>query len=1047
MKRLFLRSLWMCGATLLAAAAVVPARAESPTQATPANTADAIATLQSDQPLFERAMACRSLAIAGDASAVDALAAVLDSHELAAYARHALEEIADPAATEALVAAIDRVSPDVRVGILTSLGRRGDKRAVPSLAQYLDAAEPEVVDAALSGLAQIASDDAITALVRHVPSATRPSSLAAAILLAAERRGVGHEDVLAIRALRHVDALVNDAANIDRSGDIRRNLHRFADAASAQLVLRHVDDAAPRLAALLASDREDAFQLGVQAARQADAFGVAALLKAFPTASPRRKIALTSALSDSKAPEAFAVVLAAADSDDADLRRFALEALGNWPNPAGIERLLESLGDSDAEIVATASAALATLDAAAVDEAIVARLNTTDTSTLVAAAGLAGSRGITSAEERLFALSQHADDAVARAAVLALGSVVSQDRYPDLLDLLAQPTLDRKETQAALTQAAQRLSRDACVPSLAHALDNADTATRQAVLEVLGTLEGDAALHLIAEAAASDDEAVVDTATRLLGRWSSPAAADALVDLAERLKNETFQTRAVRGLLRIVRQFDLPLERRIDLAMAAAAVARRPEEQALVTEILLRYPDPRGLTAAMALVGVDSPDAIDARVLPIAAALTSRGDAATVVAIAQLKDAVHGTPLEPRVNALLEEAQRQVATAASEEGFVPLFDGSSLSGWAGSRSVWRAEGGTIVGGSVNEVVGTGNDFLCTEKTYGNFELRLQFRLQGEGANGGVNVRSLRRDDGVAAGYQADLGHGYFGGLFDEARRNRFLATPQLHPTLTADWNDYRIRCEGPRIRIWLNGTLTADFVETDDVSDRGIIALQVQAGRKVEASYRKIRLRELTGAEIEPAAAEEPPAEEAFTPLFDGRTFAGWHGNLEWFRIENEAIIAGSLEKPIPRNEFLRTDAPYGDFELRLQFQLRGGAAANAGVQIRTAEIPDHHEVSGYQADMGDGWWGCLYDESRRNRVLAGPAPQDRGTMLRENDWNDYRIRCEGDRVRLWINDVLTVDYTENDPAIARTGIIAVQVHSGPPTEAWYRRLRLMELK
>jgi hypothetical protein len=187
-------------------------------------------------------------------------------------------------------------------------------------------------------------------------------------------------------------------------------------------------------------------------------------------------------------------------------------------------------------------------------------------------------------------------------------------------------------------------------------------------------------------------------------------------------------------------------------------------------------------------------------------------------------------------------------------------------------------------------------------------------------------------------------------------------------------------------------------------------------------------------------------AETGFVPLFDGKTFTGWHGNLDWFRIENETIIAGSLEKPIPRNEFLRTDKAYADFELRLQFQLHGGTAANAGVQIRTAEIPDHHEVSGYQADMGNGWWGCLYDESRRNRVLAGPAPQDRGTMLRPDDWNDYRIRCEGDRVRLWINDVLTVDYTEADPEIARTGIIAVQVHSGPPTEAWYRKIRLLSL-
>lgn len=201
-----------------------------------------------------------------------------------------------------------------------------------------------------------------------------------------------------------------------------------------------------------------------------------------------------------------------------------------------------------------------------------------------------------------------------------------------------------------------------------------------------------------------------------------------------------------------------------------------------------------------------------------------------------------------------------------------------------------------------------------------------------------------------------------------------------------------------------------------------------------------------TAAASDEATFELADDETGFLPLFDGTTFTSWHGNLDWFRIENETIIAGSLEKPIPRNEFLRTDKAYGNFELRLEFQLHGGNSANAGVQIRTAEIPDHHEVSGYQADMGDGWWGCLYDESRRNRVLAGPPPEERGKMLKANEWNDYRIRCEGDRVRLWINGDQTVDYTETDPEIARSGIIALQVHSGPPTEAWYRNIRLLPL-
>ncbi len=188
--------------------------------------------------------------------------------------------------------------------------------------------------------------------------------------------------------------------------------------------------------------------------------------------------------------------------------------------------------------------------------------------------------------------------------------------------------------------------------------------------------------------------------------------------------------------------------------------------------------------------------------------------------------------------------------------------------------------------------------------------------------------------------------------------------------------------------------------------------------------------------------AEPTPGE----PLFDGKTFEGWEGNLDWFRIEDGVIIGGSLEKEIPNNEFLCTTKSYGDFELTLEVQLSDTPQANAGIQFCTARIPNHHEVSGYQADMGEGWWGCLYDESRRNKVLAKPDKAALKAALRPGEWMTYRIRCEGPRIQLWLNGVQTVDYTETEEGIARSGVIGLQIHSGPATEARYRNIRLREL-
>lgn len=187
-------------------------------------------------------------------------------------------------------------------------------------------------------------------------------------------------------------------------------------------------------------------------------------------------------------------------------------------------------------------------------------------------------------------------------------------------------------------------------------------------------------------------------------------------------------------------------------------------------------------------------------------------------------------------------------------------------------------------------------------------------------------------------------------------------------------------------------------------------------------------------------------SDDGFVPLFDGKSFEGWEGNREVFRIEDGAIVGGSLTKPVARNEFLCTTREYGDFELRLKFKLLG-EGANAGVQIRSRRIPDHHEMIGYQADLGEGWWGCLYDESRRRKVLAGLPKEERSKVVRKDDWNDYVIRAQGKRIQLWINGQQTLDYTEPDDSIPQRGLIGLQIHGGPASEAWYKDLRIRELK
>ncbi len=182
--------------------------------------------------------------------------------------------------------------------------------------------------------------------------------------------------------------------------------------------------------------------------------------------------------------------------------------------------------------------------------------------------------------------------------------------------------------------------------------------------------------------------------------------------------------------------------------------------------------------------------------------------------------------------------------------------------------------------------------------------------------------------------------------------------------------------------------------------------------------------------------------------LFDGKTFTGWEGDTEkTWKIEDGCIVGGSLETVVPRNEFLCTTKTYENFELKVTFKLTGDKAkANAGIQFRTKRIPKHHEVIGYQADMGQDYWGALYDESRRNKVLAKPTKDVIEKLVKHDDWNEYVIRCEGKSIKLWLNGTLTVDYTEEDAKIDRSGIIGLQVHGGAKAKVYYKSVTIEEL-
>jgi hypothetical protein len=181
-------------------------------------------------------------------------------------------------------------------------------------------------------------------------------------------------------------------------------------------------------------------------------------------------------------------------------------------------------------------------------------------------------------------------------------------------------------------------------------------------------------------------------------------------------------------------------------------------------------------------------------------------------------------------------------------------------------------------------------------------------------------------------------------------------------------------------------------------------------------------------------------------PLFDGQSLAGWEGDTTVWRVRAGTIVGGSLAGN-PHNDFLATSQSYTNFVLRLEYKLVGTEGfVNGGVQFRSTRCaPPSPEVRGYQADIGAGYSGCLYDESRRNQVLARASDERIRQLETAGDWNRYEVRCIGRRIQLVLNGEKTVDYTETDPTIPLEGLIALQIHGDCKAEIAFRDLFLGE--
>lgn len=215
-----------------------------------------------------------------------------------------------------------------------------------------------------------------------------------------------------------------------------------------------------------------------------------------------------------------------------------------------------------------------------------------------------------------------------------------------------------------------------------------------------------------------------------------------------------------------------------------------------------------------------------------------------------------------------------------------------------------------------------------------------------------------------------------------------------------------------------------------------------------------------------------PPEPDGMVQLFKGNDLTGWDGDARLWSFK-DGIVRGETtkENPTKGNTFLVwKGGTLGDFDLRLSFRIKGG---NSGIQYRSKLLPakegdaNRWVVSGYQAEVEDtpGKVGFLYHEKGRGylcnvgeKVVIGEDGKPKvvgslgdkaeiGKTYKKSDWNDYVIIARGNHIRHFLNGIQTVDVIDEDPKnSAASGILALQIHAGPPMVVEFKDVRLKQL-
>jgi HEAT repeat protein len=615
-------------------------------------TAQYLAVLQSNAGRKEKADACRELARVATPDAIAILADLLPNEELSHMARYALEPIPDPAVDDVLMGALARTQGRLLVGVIGSLGKRGNPKAVGSLREFLADADPDVVQAAARALGSIGGSVVADALLQALPRSRPVNQVAVCegLLRCAEKlNGKSAQTVYdTLRALPFAP-------------------HQVRTAALRGAILSRGREGSEILVDGLESADLGLFSAALRTSSEMADPGVTKILCAqLDRLAADRQIMVLQTLGVRGDVRAVQPVLVAAKSCEKPVRLAAFRALSQLEDSSIAENLIDLMADPDPELASAAQETLAGLPGKSADDVIISMLASGVPKAQLVGLDLAARRRLTSALPLLFRMARGVEAAVRSAALIKIGDLGGVSDIPAVEQLLLSP----KATAGDIEGAEQALSalcaksgnKDQCASLVADKMKDADVAQKSALIRVLGSVGGGTALTLVRTAVDDSNSQIHSVAVRTLSAWGTPDAAPHLLELAKNAKDPAEKMICVRGYLGFAGHTDVAVADRLTMCREAAGLVDNEQSKKLLLGALgsIKSPDALGLITPYFEEEATREEAATATVNVAEKLLQDKAFAARQPLIEPLEKAAKATTnadLAKRANTLLEKAK------------------------------------------------------------------------------------------------------------------------------------------------------------------------------------------------------------------------------------------------------------------------------------------------------------------------------------------------------------------------------------------------------